>query len=158
MDKNSILIAVAVLFREQGGKTSWFITKKPEDNSWEFPKVIVRKGESSVRATLRIMGEKGGMTTKVLEEAGRTNSVVNSDNKVLQQRIIYYLILLKNGSNEAVGFGENVWLEYPKALLKLTSKKEKQMLKSAKEMLKIWKKERKNRKVEEPDFPEEAVE
>ncbi len=158
MDKNSILIAVAVLFREIDGKTSWFVTKKTEDNSWELPKVIVRKGESSVRAILRIMGEKGGMTTRVLEEAGRTNSVVTSDNKVIQQRIIYYLILLKNGSNEAVGFGENAWLEYPKALLKLTSKKEKQMLKSAKEMLKVWKKERKNRKAEEPDFPEEAVE
>jgi len=156
MDKNSILISVAVLFRELNGKTSWFITKKNEDNTWEFPSVIVRKGESSVRAILRILGEKGGMTTRVLEEAGRTNSVVNSDNKVYQQRVIYYLILLKNGTNDTVGFGESLWAEYPKGSLKLSSKKEKAMLKSAKEMLKIWKKEQKNRKEEEPDFPEEG--
>jgi len=154
MDKNSILISVAVLFREQQGKVSWFVTKKSDDNTWELPKVIVRKGESSVRAIIRVMGEKGGMTTRVLEEAGRTNGVVTSDNKTIQQRFIYYLILLKAGSSEAVGFGEYAWLEYSKAFKKLTSKKEKTMLKSAKETPKIWKKEKKNRKNQDQELPE----
>lgn len=155
-DKNLVLIAGATLFREQNGKVTWFVNKRSEDNSWELPKVIVRKGESSVRATLRILGEKGGMTTRVLEESGRYNNTVTTDNKVTPQKLIYYLVLLKSGSSETIGFGEYSWLEYPKAFNKLTSKKEKSMLKSAKEMLKIWKKERKNRHEEEEE--EEQVE
>lgn len=155
MDKNLVLVSVSILFREQQGKTSWFLVKHSDSNEWELPKVIVRKGESSVRAALRIMGEKGGMTTKVLEEAGRAGgAVTTSDNKTTSQRYLYYLMILKNGSKETIGFGEYLWLEYTKAFKKLSSKREKTMLKSAKETLKKWKKEKKGKKEEDSDLPE----
>lgn len=145
-----------VLFREQNGKVSWFITKHNEKNEWELPKVVVRKGESSVRAVIRIMGEKGGMTTRVLEEAGRTSATVTTDNKTSPQKTFFYLMMLRSGSSDTIGFGEYAWLEYPKAASRLTSKKEKSILKSAKELLKAWKKERKNHPEEEEE--EEPIE
>ena len=147
MDKNTILISAIVLFKEVQGKTSWFILNESEDAGWEFPKVIVRKGESSVRAAIRITGEKGGMTTKVLEEVGRVNSVKITDKKTIPQRLIYYIMVLKASSKEAFGFGESLWLEYSKAGSKLTSKKDKAMLKSASDYLKKWKKDHPGRKL-----------
>src|SRR5512135_1631223 len=112
MDKNTILISGGVLLREQSGKIQWFTSKDQEGDGWELPKVVVRKGESSVRAILRIMGEKGGMTTKVLEEAGRIGGVKTVNNKTQTQKQIYYLMVLKSGSKDAIGFGEHMWLEY----------------------------------------------
>ena len=146
MNKNTILVSGAVLFREQSGKIQWFVTEQPEGGNWEFPKVVVRKGESSVRAILRVMGEKGGMTTKVLEEAGRIHGVKTLNNKTQPQKQIFYLMILKSGSKESIGFSEYQWLEYSRASRKLVSKREKTMLKNAREIYKKWKKERQNKK------------
>lgn len=146
MDKNLVLVSGAVLFKEGRGKRYWFIIKQGEDGSWEIPKVFVRKGESSVRASLRMMGEQGGMTTKVLEEVGRSGGVTSVSGKVLPQRHIYYLMILQSGTNEAIGFEESKWLEYAGAVRKLSTKRERAMLKSARKVLKKWKKEQKAKK------------
>jgi hypothetical protein len=146
MDKNTILISAAVLLREQSGKIQWFISKESNNDGWEFPNVLVRKGESSVRAILRIMGEKGGMTTRVLEEVGRNGGVRTINNKTQAQRQIYYLMLLKSSSKDAIGFSEYLWLEYAKASRKLGLKRERAILKNGREVYKRWKKERQNRK------------
>lgn len=141
MDKNRILISSGTLFKEVRGKLRWFIVKTNEDNGWEFPKVTVRKAESSVRAILRLLGEKGGLSTKVLEETGRSGGVTTVGNKTLPQRHIYYLMILKGLTEEAMTFPEHAWLEYAKCARKLSSKREKQMLKKARNEYKKWKKE-----------------
>lgn len=141
-----MLIAGAVVFREQQGKSRWFIVKQNDEGIWEIPKVMVRKGESSVRAALRMMGEKGGMTTRVLEEAGRAGGVATVNKKTLPQRYLYYLMILKSKAPEAIGFGDELWLEYAKAVRKLSSKRERAMLRSARQILKDWKKNRQRRK------------
>jgi len=146
MDKNSILVSSATLFKEVGSKDKWFVVKVNEDNGWEFPKITVRKAESSVRAILRLLGEKGGLSTKVLEETGRSGGVTTVGNKTLPQRHIYYLIILKGLTEEAMSFPEHAWLDYAKCVRKLSSKREKQMLKKAREELKKWKKEHPKRK------------
>jgi len=147
MDKNTVLISGAIVFREQHGKTRWFVVKQGNgEEIWEIPKIMVRKGESSVRAALRMMGEKGGMTTRVLEEAGRAGGVVTLNNKILPQRHLYYLMLLKSGTKEAFGFGNYLWLEYANAVHKLSSKRERAMLKAARGVMETWKKERRNRR------------
>ena len=150
MDKNTVLISVAVVYREDKAKERFLLVKESESQNWEMPKVVVRKGESSVRAALRIMGEKGGMTTKVLEEAGRNSGVATTNNKTVSQKFIYYLMVLKAKSNEGPGFPEVLWLEYAQALKKLPSKKEQNILKATKELmknLKKWKKAKKEKKV-----------
>ena len=146
MDKNIILVSGAVLLREQSGKIQWFLSKEPDSDNWELPSVLVRKGESSVRAILRIMGEKGGMTTKVLEEVGRVGGVKTVNNKTQTQRQIYYLMILKSTANEAIGFSESAWLEYAKASRRLSSKREKTILKNGRDLYKKWKKERQIKK------------
>jgi ADP-ribose pyrophosphatase YjhB (NUDIX family) len=66
MNKNLVLVSGAIVFKEKRKKTTWFLSRQKDTDGWEIPKVLVRKGESSVRAALRMMGEKGGMTSKVL--------------------------------------------------------------------------------------------
>jgi ADP-ribose pyrophosphatase YjhB (NUDIX family) len=139
MDK-LVLVSGAILFKKGRGKSRWFITKQSEEDGWEIPKVVVRKGESSVRAALRMMGEKGGLTTQILEEAGRAGGVATINGKTLPQRYLYYLMVLKAPPGEAIGFAEHKWLEYAKAVRKLSSKREQMMLRQARKEYRIWKK------------------
>jgi hypothetical protein len=148
IDKNLVLISGAIVFKQEGKKVRWFIAKQQDDGDWEIPKVPVRKAESSVRAALRMMGEKGGMTTKVLEEVGRAGGVTTINGKVLPQRHLYYLMILKSASKETIGFHEDAWLEYAKAVRKLSSKRERAMLKEARKKYRSWKKEREKKKKE----------
>jgi hypothetical protein len=136
-----VLVSGAIVFKKGRGKSRWLITKQAEDDEWEIPKVVVRKGESSVRASLRMMGEKGGMTTQVLEEAGRAGGVTTINGKTLPQRYLYYLMVLRAPSGEAIGFAAHKWLEYAKAVRKLSSKREQTMLRQARKEYRIWKKE-----------------
>lgn len=140
INKNLVLVSGAVLYKEQRGKIKWFLTKQVKEDSWEIAKVVVRKGESSVRAALRMMGEKGGMTTRVLEEAGRAGGTITHNNKTFPQRHIYYLMMFKFGEDEAVGFSDFVWLEYPLAVKKISTKRERVILKQGYKVLKEWKK------------------
>jgi len=148
IDKSLILVSVAVLFKggKHGRKESWFLVKHPEEDRWEMPKVTVRKGESSVRAALRMIAEKGAMTTKVINEVGRAGGVTTLNGKILPQRYLYYFMKLRFFSKECVGFPECLWLEYAQAVKKVSSKREKIMLKQARKMYKKWRKEIKNKK------------
>ncbi len=81
------------------------------------------------------MGEQGAMEVKVLEEAGRSGGVVKINNKVVPQRCLYYLVVQISGS-EVIGYTDCAWLEYGKAVRKLANKRDKLMLRQAKEVLK----------------------
>lgn len=145
MDKNLVLVSGAVVFKEGRGKRKWFVVRQGEDDKWELPKAYVRKGESSVRAALRMMGEQGGMSTQVLEEAGRAGGVTTINDRTLPQRHLYYLMIQISGAREAIGFEDFQWLEYAKAIRKLTSKRERLMLKQARRELRKWEKEQEKR-------------
>ena len=82
-DSNLVLVSCAIVVKEERRKLKWFLVRQSADGDWEIPKVVVKKVESSVRAALRIMGEQGGMSVKVLEEVGRTGGVVTMNGKVL---------------------------------------------------------------------------
>ena len=136
-----VLVSGAILFKKGRGASRWLVTKQTKEDGWEIPKVVVRKGESSVRAAMRMMGEKGGYTTQILEEAGRAGGVATINGKTLPQRYLYYLMVLKAPPGEAIGFGEHKWLEYAKAVRKLSSKREQMMLRQARKEYRIWKKD-----------------
>lgn len=131
INKNLVLIAGACIFKENRGRLKWFLVKQNGEDEWEIPKVPVRKGESSVRAVLRMMGEKGNMSTKVLEEAGRFGSVTTVNGKKLPQRHIYYLMLERSQSGETIGFADSVWFDLSKSIKNLSSKREIAVLKAA---------------------------
>lgn len=141
MEKNLVLVSGAILFKKEGRKRLWFLIKQ-EDGEWEIPKVAVRKTESSARAALRMMGEQGGMSTKVLEEAGRAGGITTINGKVLPQRYIYYLMAHGYEAGEAIGFEDYLWLEYAKAVRKLSSKRERAMMRFARKELRKWERDR----------------
>lgn len=160
MKQKEILIAGATVYKKQDDKALWFIVKQSEDLGWEIPKTTVRRGESSVRAVIRQMGEQGGMRTKVLEEVGRSvgSSIINA--KVIPQRTIYYL-MLQRGDNEVLGFVEYDWVDFNKAMKKVENKKEQKILEKAREMMKELQKTGKDEEKwddEEEAFPTEEVE
>jgi len=136
-----------VVFRGNRGKTQFMLVKQKEEGDWEIPKVTVRKGESSVRAVIRMMGEQAGMTVRVLEEASRStgNAVING--KSVSQKFYYYLMISKAGGLDAIGFHDFQWLEYGKVVKKVVLKKEKDVFRSAREVLKEWEKTHKNQQI-----------
>lgn len=137
-NNQQILIGGAVVFRDNRGKRQYLVVKNKEDGDWEIPKVTVRRGESSVRAVIRLTGEQGGITARVLEEAGRYtgNTIVNGNS--VSQKYYYYLMLQKGGPSEMIGFHDYKWMEFSDVLKKLVSKKEKEAFKNGKEVLKEW--------------------
>jgi len=135
-----VLISGAVVYkRAKNGRTYWFLVKQGEDPVWEIPKVTVRKGESSVRASMRMMAESGGMNIRVLEEAGKFGGNVTVNGNVLPKTTLYYLAK-HLGESEVLAFGENGWFEYANAVKQLEMKSEKDVLKNSVKELKIWRK------------------
>jgi len=139
-NNQQITIGGAIVFRDNRGKRQFLLVKTKEDGDWEIPKVVVRKGESSVRAVIRLTGEQGGMTTRVLEEAGRAMGATILNGKSIPQKYYYYILLQKGGSSDLIGFFEFKWLEYAEAVKKVLLKREKDMFKLGREVLKEWEK------------------
>lgn len=139
-NNQQVLVGAAIIFRDRGGKKQFLLVKQKEDVGWEIPKVTVRRGESSVRAVIRMTSEQGGMTARVLEEAGRTTSTSLINGKSVFQKFYYYIMFQKAGSQEIIGMGNYEWLEYSQALKKLALKIDKEMLENSKKVLKEWEK------------------
>lgn len=139
MEKDIVLVSGAVVFKEYRKRLKWLVTRKGENDEWEIPKTIVRKGESSVRASIRMMGEQAGEIATVLEEAGQTRATTTVNGKTVRQKKIYYLVM-QQVVDEILGFEKIEWLEYAKAVRRLSKKKEKVVLRKAREELTKWKK------------------
>jgi ADP-ribose pyrophosphatase YjhB (NUDIX family) len=144
MVEKTILVSIPVVFKRAKGSKDifWFLVKEKDSEIWGFPKTIVRRGESSVRAGIRFMAEQGGMRAKVLEEAGRSGGAAKINGRAVTQRYLYYLMVFKDGG-EVLGFEDSIWLEHGKALRRLESKRDIQAFKQAKVILKEVQKKRK---------------
>ena len=138
---NNISICGAVVYKEGRGKRFYWIVAD-KDGNWEIPKVTVRRGESSVRATIRMIGEIVGMNARVLEEVGRYSAVVLINGKAVPQKTYYYLLSFK-AATELMGFEKYQWMDFKKAIKSVELKREKEALKSAEELIKRWEKEKK---------------
>ncbi len=146
LNKSMVIVSSAILFKKSRGKKKmWFLTKNAEEVNWEFPNTIVRKGESSARAVIRIMGEQGGMSIQVLEEAGRAGGATTIKEKTYPLRHIYYLMMETSGSGEPIGFEETEWFTYANAIRKL-SKRERKMLRQARKEMRKWEKRQEEKK------------
>ena len=143
-NKNTIIVSVGIMFKETGSKKKWLLVKKNGGEEWELPRITVRKTESSARAAIRMAGEQLATNAQILEEVGRSGGVTTINGRALSQRQLYYLMKSKSQAEEALSFIESEYMEYAKAYRKLASKRDKQMLKAAKDEFKKWlnKKER----------------
>ncbi|CAN5360577.1 hypothetical protein BH10PAT1_BH10PAT1_7500 [soil metagenome] len=145
MKQKLILVGSAVVYKKVKDKPVWFIVKQKENSDWEIAKTVVRRGESSVRSVIRMMGEQAAMNVKVQEEVGRAGGAVLIAGQTVPQRTIYYLMICKE-ANEVLSFIDFDWLEYSKAIKKLKSKKDIGMLKIARDLLKEIDKKKKSKK------------
>ena len=146
MNKNLVLVGGICLVKENRNKLYWFLvdTSSEEENEfWEIPKNTVRKVESSVKSVIRMMGEQGGMSIRILEEAGRSGGVTMVSGKTIPQRIIYYVGIVQSAEGEPIGFPNYAWVEHSKAVKKL-GKREQAILKAAKKEYKKWVKQKAN--------------
>jgi len=140
MRENRSFMGVAVVCREIRGNCQWFLAKQTEDGGWELPKAQARRGESSVRAAMRNMGERGGLRVKVLEEVGRTSGFKKVGNQKIPQKHLFYFMIAQEASEEPIGFIDMAWFEFRQAIKELESPRDQRMLKKAKEMVKDLKK------------------
>jgi hypothetical protein len=141
MAEKIMIVGSAIVFKKASRGERWFIVKEDEDSDWELPKAASRRVESSARTAIRIMQEKGGAKIKILAEAGRAggSTVVNS--KTVPMRCLYYLAKYwDEAGEEGIGFHQLLWLDYAGAVRKLASKRDRQMLKAAREELRRLKK------------------
>ena len=133
-----ISIGGAIVFKDSRGKKYFLLVKTKEGGDWEIPKITVRRGESSVRSVIRMTSEQGGISTKVLEEVGRYTSSAVINGKSVSQKHYYYLMIQKGGPSEMIGFYSFKWFASKDIMKKLTSKKEKEMFKMSRGVLKEW--------------------
>ena len=138
--KNTIFIAVAIIFRKTADKKKkkWLIVKKGEDDPWELPRIMVRKTESSARGAMRMAGEQLGLTAQILEEVGRSGGATTVNGRTFSQRQLYYVMIVRDDSGEAIGFAEHEFLDYAVAVRRLPQKRDRQMLKNAREEMRKW--------------------
>lgn len=156
-DEN-MMVSVAVVFKKHDGNpTKWFIVKTSAESDWELPRTIVRRGESSVRGSLRMTSEQGGMRTRVLEEVGRTTGAARVNNKAVTQKVLYYLMSCREGG-EIIGFHEYDWVEYKTIAKKLKNKKDLTQIAKAKDLLKELEGKNDTRTDEETDEFDETEE
>lgn len=87
-----------------------------------------------------MISEQGGISARILEEAGRTSGNVVVNGKSIPQKTYYYLMVQRAGGQELIGFNEFKWAEFGDATKKVALKKEKDILKEAKDVLKEWEK------------------
>lgn len=144
MKQKLILVGGAVIYKKVKDKPLWFIVKQKEDSDWEIPKTNARRGESSVRAVIRMMGEQAAMNVKVLEEVGRVGGAALVGGNTIPQRTIYYLLVCKE-AKEVLAFMDFDWVDLAKGVRKLKNKKDIAMLKGAKDLLKEIDKKKKKK-------------
>jgi hypothetical protein len=158
MQNNQVIIAGTALCKKRSnGKYVWLAIKTVDGKSWELPKTTVRKGESSVRAVIRMMGEMGGMNARVIEESGRFMGTMVVNNKTVPKRLLYYVMIQKS-AGEMIGFKDFKWYDYKDIVRKLDAKREIDVVKKGKVQLKTWVDDKVKRKQEEDEELAAALE
>ena len=136
------LIGGAIVFKEIRGNRVHFLLSKTEGGDWEIIKSMGRKGESSVRAAIRLTKEQGSMNVTVIEEASRATGVGTINGKSMVFKYLFYVMVFKTGG-EMIGFDTVSWFDYAAAIRKLKLKREQDALRSANKLIKVWKREQK---------------
>lgn len=136
MKGDTVLVGAGVIYkRPKGRDPQWFIVKSSEETDWELPKTVVRRGESSVRSIIRLTQEQALMRTKVLEEVGRASGAGRVNGKAVNQKYLYYLMHCKD-MGEIMGFHDYKWVDHKVAVKMLPLKRDLNMMKDAKALLK----------------------
>ncbi len=152
--------AGGVVFKLQGGKTLWLVTKSTPsklypESYWRFPKGWLddekgtdkpgplAKGERKAsekeleEAALREVKEEGGVVAKIVRKLGTEKFFFTRSGDKVFKLVTYFLMKWLSDLSEGAGFetSEVAWLPFEKARKKLKYSSEKKVLDKAKEIL-----------------------
>lgn len=137
--------AGAVIFRKENGKTLFLLLHYPfgsrtKKNYWDLPKGHIEKGESLEETTKREVKEETGIDD--LEFVSGFKETIKYFFKLKGENIMKFatFFLAKTKTKEIKLSDEHIgceWLDYKKALEKLTFKNAKQILQKSEEFLRI---------------------
>ncbi len=132
-----------VVFKKEGNKTFWLVTKSVASTLypkavWRLPKGWIDEGESTEEAALREVGEEGGVEAEIIQKTETVKYFfVTPDKTKILKFVTFYLMQWKQ--NLPQGFdgetSEIAWLSFDQAVKRLAYSGEKQILKKAKELL-----------------------
>lgn len=125
-----------VIFHKEKG----FLLLRYTYGHWGFVKGNIEEGESEEETGLREIEEETGIQRKSIHFFPEFNEKINyfyvKDGKKIYKKVTY--LLAETASNEirlSYEHTEYAWLPYEKALLKITFKNDKNILKKAKKTL-----------------------
>ncbi len=130
--------AGAIIFRKEA-ESRKFLLLHYEEGHWDFPKGHVEKNETETETAKREIKEETGIKElKFLPKFKETISYYyKREGKLYRKEVVFFLAETGEAkikiSKEHIGFE---WLEFDKALEKLTFKNAKELLKKAKDFLK----------------------
>ncbi len=130
--------AGAIIFKKEG-KSKKFLLLHYEEVHWDFPKGHVEKNETELETAKREIEEETGLNElEFLKKFHETISYYyKRGGKIYHKEVVFFLAETGESaikiSKEHVGFE---WLEFGKALEKLTFKNAKELLKKANDFLK----------------------
>lgn len=132
-----------VVYKKEGGKTLWLITKSMVSTLypkavWRLPKGWIDKGEKPEDAALREIREEAGVEVKIIEKIETVKYFFTTpDKRKILKFVTFYVTEWLRDLPE--GFdgetSEIAWLPYEEAYEKLSFRGEKQVLKKAYKLL-----------------------
>lgn len=127
-----------VVFRKENSKILYLVLHYGKGH-WDFPKGHIEKGETEKDAAVRETQEETGISDLNFIEGfkEKIGYFFRQGKKLVHKEVIYFLAETKTGevklSFEHSGFE---WLDYEKAIEKITFKSSKEILKKANDFLK----------------------
>ena len=135
-----ILVSAGAVFKNRAGKNLWLLVKGSSNESWQLPKSIVRRNESSVRAVIRTLSEMAGVRVRVIDEVSKTSVRSGRNGRSFTKRTIYYL-MQQRGKDGTIATSRTTWVNARNMRGKLKSIAERKILTQAKKILTQWQKE-----------------
>lgn len=96
-----------VVYRREGGETTWLLVKAKRSKQRVFPKGHIEKGESAEECAVREVFEESGVSARVVDELGRSS--FEREGKPL--RVLYFLMEAEEIEEAGEGFRKPKW--YP---------------------------------------------
>jgi 8-oxo-dGTP diphosphatase len=120
--------AGGVVYKKEKGQTFWLLIQPKGTDYWQFPKGLIKEGESAQDTAVREIREEGGVTGQIVEKIGSSSWWFIQDGERVFKTTTYFLMGAEKdtGKIDPVEVERAVWLladEAEKELSFASSKK-----------------------------------